>query len=340
MKGLYRTLAFAATAATALLSSCVHEYPESPAADPTEIKVNITLDTEPAITRGSVLAGTKSEESPCMYFIVEIYRDRLEGEPVVRREFGAHRTDDGSSSVQFTETLHAGNYKAVAFAVCTKDISGTGCVYNTGDLSRITFSDTEYRGSTDLKECYDARFDIDLSGDKWYQTVDIRHTLTCPMGRLEIVSEDAEEFLTKVQASTAGQAGTPPSLDSEDYWQEYYVRWDYVLYFPVGYNVFTGLPNKAETQISFSSDITPLSDDEVLLGYDYVFVNGDETSVSVTLTLFNRDKEKLNTYSNLPATLYKGETTVIRGDYLTQNRGSGIGIDPGFDGDIEITLPD
>lgn len=339
MKVRQKILALLTAVALPQLSSCVHEYPQYPGVNPTAVDLSITLDTDPSVTEGSVLAGRKSGEASCMYFVVEIYEGGFEGEPVVRRELAVRCADDGSSQVRFTETLPAGDYKVAAFAACAEDIYGGGCMYDVDDLSAITFRNPEYEGALDLKECYDARFDIRLSSDLWYQAVEVQRTLTSPMGRLEIVSTDAEEFLTKAQGMPSA-GPQPPFVMDESNWEEYRVRWDYVLYFPVGYNVLAGLPNKAETRVSFTSGIEPVSEGSVLLGYDYVFVNGEQTSVSVTLSLLDGEGELINTYSGLQATLYKGRTTVIYGEYLTQNRGSGIGIDPGFDGNIDITLPD
>ena len=299
----------------AVVSCRIHEYPVGPGVDPTMIVVNIDLTTDPAVAETSTIG--RSDEDGCMYFIMEIYRNDFTGEPVSRLESGAVRAEDGSSSVRFTDTLHAGNYKVAAFAVCTKDMQGGSSVYDMSDLSRIVFDDT-YQGSISLKECYEARFDLNISSDEWFTTMDVAETMHSPMGRVEAVSTDAAEFLQ----------------------EQYTVRWDYALYFPTGYNVLTGLPNKAETGITFSSAMIPVSEEEVMLGYDYVFVNGESTTVNITLTVLDSAGEVVNTYSGLEAVIYKGETTVLRGTFLTEDRGSGIGIDPGFDGTIDIILPD
>lgn len=317
-------------ASIAVVSCRIHEYPEGPGVDPTMIVVNIDLTTDPA-TAGTYTAG-RSDNEGCMYFIMEIYRNDFTGEPVSRLESGAVRAEDGSSSVRFIDTLHAGNYKVAAFAVCTKDMQGGSSVYDMSDLSRIVLDDT-YQGSISLKECYEARFDLNISSDEWFTTMDVAETMHSPMGRVEAVSTDAAEFLQNMTMDL-------PEPPGADFWEQYTVRWDYALYFPTGYNVLTGLPNKAETGITFSSAMIPVSEEEVMLGYDYVFVNGESTTVNITLTVLDSAGEVVNTYSGLEAVIYKGETTVLRGTFLTEDRGSGIGIDPGFDGTIDIILPD
>lgn len=317
-------------ASIAVVSCRIHEYPVGPGVDPTMIVVNIDLTTDPAVAETSTIG--RSDEDGCMYFIMEIYRNDFTGDPVSRLESGAVRAEDGSSSVRFTDTLHAGNYKVAAFAVCTKDMQGGSSVYDMSDLSRIVFDDT-YEGSISLKECYEARFDLNISSDEWFTTMDVAQTMHSPMGRVEAISTDADRFMHNMLQDL-------PEADTEGFWDRYTVRWDYALYFPTGYNVLTGLPNKAETGITFSSPMMPVSVEEVLLGYDYVFVNGESTTVNITLTVLDADGGVVNTYSGLEAEIYKGETTILRGTFLTEDRGSGVGIDPGFDGEINITLPD
>ena len=70
-------------------------------------------------------------------------------------------------------------------------------------------------------------------------------------------------------------------------------------------------------------------------------MNGEETSVDLALSLYESGTDDLlNTYAGVKASLVKGKTTVIKDSFLTEGRDSGIGIDPGFDGSIDIVLPD
>lgn len=333
MKNFIRLALIAA--ALVPLAACVHEYPEEgKEIDPTEIGLTLELSTDPSITSASVFSKS-GETAPYVYFVIELYKDDYTGEPAVRHEEGAIRNSDGSASLTVTVPVHAGKYRLAAFAACVEDETGSGCIYNLDDLGNISFASGEYAGSTALKECYDLRMDIDLSNSEWHSEETVSGVLSAPVGRLEIISEDAADFVTKLQTSV-GQAA-----NDETFWEDYELRWDYALYSPVGYNVFTGMPEDSETGIGFRSDIFPLNENEVLMGYDYIFVNGEKAGVNITLGLYERATGNLlNTYSGLTADIFRGETTVIRGDFLTTNQGSGIGIDPGFDGDIDITLPD
>ena len=296
------TVLFAAFTAMSLLAmtACVKEYPEDGhAVDPTEIELTIELSTDPSVTAASAVSKSMSSAGYA-YFVIELYKDEFGGDTVFRREISAPVAESGTASVTLTEKVHAGTYRLAAFAARTESEDGSGCVY-------------------------------DLSHDKWFGSDSVSGILTAPVGRVEVISEDAPEFIDK--------NGFRAMAAEDDFWQNYEVRWEYAMYFPTGYNVLTGQPNKSETGVGFVSDLIHLENDEVLMGYDYVFVNGDNTEVSITLSLYDRTTgECINTYSGLNAGIYKGQTTVIRGKYLTTEKKPGVNLDPDFEGEINIDL--
>ena len=334
MKNLLKTLAALAVLATS--ASCVHEYP-SDEIDPTLVDTRITLTTSPAFTHSSIL-GTRNEESfDCMYFIVEIHRDDFGPQPLIRREVGAVKDANGSATIQLDEKLPAGKYRCVAFAVAARDTDGTGSIYRLDDLSNVGF-DGQYPGNTDAKESYEARFDLNVTSDEWFSHGEVTQLMSSPMGSVEVISTDVEEFI-KHEMTRLEQKGEGSRVDLWQ-WEDYYVLWKYDLYYPVRYNAYTGLPNKAETEVSFRADIVPQSDTEASLGFDYIFVNGQTSQVNLSLEVYDKDNTLLNVYSGIEVPIERGKTTIIRGEYLTNRKEPGIGIDPGFDGDINITLPD
>lgn len=309
------------------VAACVHEYPENGGVDPTRIETTIRLTTHPEFTHSSFLA--LRNEAEYMFFVVEIYKNDYDGELVVRKEMGADRNFDASAAIEFTEFLNAGKYKVVAWAVCADGADGSGRVLSTDDLASVGYL-YEYRGSDNRKECYEVRFDMDILPSEWSAKQFYSHEMLCPMGSVEVISEDVREFFSRMTA-----------LRSDQTWEDYIIKWAYGMYFPVGYNVYTGRPNKAETQVSFVSEITRQTETEASLGFDYIFVNGEESQVTLTLLLYDRKTEKLlNIYADIPVHLKRGKTTIIRGRYLTDRKDSGAAIDPDFEGDINITLPD
>lgn len=301
------------------LFSCHHKSSKEEGAG---IEAMIRLSTLPKFTHSSFLARTNTAY---MFFVVEIYEDDFSGKLVVRREIGVNKSSDGSASAELKELLPEGHYKVVAWAVSVGDVNGTDCLFYLTDLAKIEYREP-YVGCSDKKECYEAQFDMDLSADGESLPVEFSKEMTCPMASVEIIASDLEEFYRQVggDAATLG---------------EYRVRWNYGLYFPVGYNALTRLPNKAEKQISFETGIGARSGTEASMGFDYIFVNGQASQVSVTLALYDKSGKLLNVYSDITVKLERGKTTVIRGEYLTNRKDSGATIDPDFDGEIDVVLP-
>ena len=48
----------------------------------------------------------------------------------------------------------------------------------------------------------------------------------------------------------------------------------------------------------------------------------------------------MNRIEGIDLPIVRGKLTTIRDEFLTRDYAPGIGIDPGFDGDINITIPD
>lgn len=84
----------------------------------------------------------------------------------------------------------------------------------------------------------------------------------------------------------------------------------------------------------------PLSDKEAHLAGDYIFVNGSESAVTVNLTLRDGEGNLLNRIEGINVPIVRGKLTVIRDEFLTRSYAPGIGIDPGFDGEINVVIPD
>lgn len=333
----YKTI----VALTALLSaSCVHEYPDGAGTDPKAIQTQITLKTQTTFTHSSTLARER-EDFGHMYFVVELHEEAFGDTPLLRREIGVPRAADGSATITLNETLHAGNYKCIAYATPAQAADGSGRIFSLKDLEAISH-EGEYQGSTDAKECYEIRFDLPLSADRWFGTYESTHLLESPMGSIEVISADAEEFIKLEIARLEGlrQQQQDGKSRADWQWSDYYVIWSFNMYHPVGYNAYTGLPNKAEQAVSFRSEITPQNEKEASLGFDYVFVNGPQSQVNLTLQIYDKDNTLLNVYSGIEVPIERGKTTIVRGEYLTNRKESGIGIDPEFDGDITIVLPD
>ncbi len=201
-----------------------------------------------------------------------------------------------------------------------------------------------YIGDEDHKDTYVARQEIDLKAhrDRWNETVDVTVTLQRPMAKIEFIATDIDKFLDELAARHSEITGSVADdlLSQTPDLSTIRVQVDYAGYFPSGFNAYTNKPNDARTGMWFECNMTPLTNKEAHLASDYIFVNGSESAVKVDLTIRDSEGNLLNRIEGIDVPIVRGKLTTIRDEFLTRDYAPGIGIDPGFDGDINITIPD
>ena len=120
---------------------------------------------------------------------------------------------------------------------------------------------------------------------------------------------------------------------------EFYVVFRYNAFMPCSFNMFTDKPADSWTGMSFTSRMYTENEMEMTLGYDYIFVNGTETTLAISVEVYNRDGELMSSTNPINVPIVRSKMTVVKGEFLTSKATGGITINPGYDGDdynIEI----
>ena len=120
--------------------------------------------------------------------------------------------------------------------------------------------------------------------------------------------------------------------------EDYKAMFYYNGFMPCAYNMFTGKPNDSKVGVKFESSITKTNESEVLMGFDYVFVNGTESTASITLALFDKDGKEIFTSNPIDVPLKRAQHTIMRGEFLTIETSGGVGIVPDFDGEYNYVI--
>ena len=172
-----------------------------------------------------------------------------------------------------------------------------------------------------------------------------------PMGKFKFVTTDVEIYLTRVIQMMKDQGVPVRSEEFSDsqamYDQlvrslvlnDYYVVFRYNIFMPCSFNMFTDKPADSWTGMSFVSPMHIEGDYEMNLGYDYVFVNGSETTMSISLEVYNKNGELMSSSNPVNVPIVRNKLTVVRGEFLTSKASGGVSINPGYDGpdyNIEI----
>ena len=203
--------------------------------------------------------------------------------------------------------------------------------YNTEDLQQVSCT-TPYTGNTPYRDCLYGTVLLDLRDyrNEWNAKVQVQVDMVRPLAQYEIIATDVKDFLAKSQRQR--EAGTAHS-----------VTFSYGFYFPLGFNVLTGKPQKSQMNVAFTAPLTVPDDgrEEYTIGTDFIFVNGEESYVPLEIRIADSDGYVVSLTTGLNVPYRRGHLTTLRGRFLTSKVSPGVGINPDFDDDdINIDLDD
>lgn len=161
-----------------------------------------------------------------------------------------------------------------------------------------------------------------------------------PLAKFEFVTTDVEAFVEKeIQAALSRGELSEDLVPSRviDV-SQYKVMFYYFGFMPNTFNVFTDKPSDSTTGVRFEGRITQLNDQEASLGFDYVFVNGKESNVTVQVAIYDKEDRQLSMSEPINVPLRRSKHTLLKGEFLMQKTSGGIGIDPSFGGDFDIVI--
>ncbi len=326
-----------------LLAGCIHDYPTltpdgEDGVDPTlvEVTANVTLDLnfvpldiDVWNPRGS-RSGTSAEAAPESYrrrFIIEAWR---EGKPEARQVTVVDDAPSGDNglTIPLRIKLHAVEYTLVVWTDYVVEGTDTDLYYDSADLQYIACT-TPYTGSTPYRDCLYGTASLDLRQyrDSWNVKVPVKVEMVRPLAKYEIIATDVRDFLRKMKKQRAAD-------------EEFTITFSYGFYFPTVFNALSGKPVDSWTGVRFT---TPLIipegvTDEYCIGSDFVFVNGTESFVKLTMEIHDSHGELVSRTSELEVPYRRGHFTTMRARFLTNEMQGGVEIDPDYDGDIDIDL--
>lgn len=344
MKQKY-TIGFIALVLTIVLAGCVHDYPSmtedgEEGVDPTLVEVNteVTLDlalvplqtvTQKARS-GTTKARAEAQTDYRRRFIIEAWRG---GKPESRQVTvmdDAEEDGDGKMTLPIRLKLHAVEYTLAVWTDYVAAGTTDDLYYDTEDLQRVACRDP-YTGSTDYRDCLYGTTALDLRPyrDEWNARVQVKVDMVRPLAKYELIATDVKDFLAHLKKQKTVDTGHTITLS-------------YGFFFPTVFDVLTGRPVDSRTGIRFTTPLTLPADgqEECTIGSDYVFVNGAESFVSLTIEVKDGADETVSRISGVEVPYRRGHLTTVRGRFLTTLLEGGVTIDPGYDGEFDINLGD
>ena len=313
-----------------LAASCVHEFPELP--ETRNVELTVTHKKEWTEYDHVVSRGISPENTIIRYHFLVTAHD----EPAVKISEKIIYSSD-LSRPDFTTGLDipAGTYDIWAWSDHAHPDSRQSVHHDTGDFANISYTQP-YSGNDDRRDAFRGMTPVTVEASTDAE-IDASATIQLerPFAKYRFVATDLEEFIdNEISRRSLVQPRGPnyaPLLET------YRVRMIYTGYMPSKFNNFINRPVDSSTGVSYEGTITQLGDGEALLSFDYVMVNGHESSIPVAVEIYDGKTRIANTGSiNVP--IVRNRLTTVRGKFLTSSANEGVGIDPGFDGDFNIQI--
>lgn len=324
-----------------LLTGCVHDYPTmiddgEEGVDPTLVQVNteVTLDLELVpleIITDKARSGTTKAAADTYRrrFIIDAYHDGKVAQRQVTVLEEAEESGSDKITLPINLKLHALEYTLAVWTDYVAAGTEADLYYNTKDLQQVSCT-TPYIGNTPYRDCLYGTAPLDLRPyrNEWNAKVQVQVDMVRPLAQYELVATDVKAFLEKTGRQRAEG-------------ETYAITVNYDFYFPLGFNVLTGKPERSEMGVTFTVPLTVTDNGsgECTIVTDYIFVNGAESYIPMSIEIRDANGNGISRTTGLEVPYRRGHLTTFRGHFLTNRFDTGIGIDPDFDpDDIEIDL--
>lgn len=348
-----------------LFTSCdVHEFPEVgreriPFLLHLDFNTEMTLHKEIYYTRNGEMVSQNSSKDYDIRYIISAYRtENLRQENrVADTTFVFTKSDISNLNYTARLTLTEGTYTFRVWADYVDAGTMSDKYYDTRDFAEIILADrSNHVGSNDFRDAFRGYATATVASPVHYTGDAINNIcneataeMRRPMGKFKFVSTDVDVFVSRVvemmkdkglisDADANNKDILDQILKNIDL-NDFTVIFRYNIFMPCSFNMFTDKPADSWTGMTFKSRMYIDENNEMAMGYDYIFVNGAETTLSVSLEVYNKDGELMSSTNPVNVPIVRSKLTVVKGAFLEAKASGGVTINPGFDGDdynIEI----
>ena len=315
------------------LTSCdVHEWPELP--EKVSIHVRLYYETDMTIWN-HLHDGTKVIEQGYgetydnqlkvgkIRYIIRTYpvseKQRSLKEHIQEFVF----TKDLAEGYDHEVTLDVlpGNYNVMVWSDLVKTSSDTH-FHNADNFAEIMLQG-DHKGNTDHRDAFCGKSCLSLyanNGSQMNEKINI--SMKRPLAKFEIIANDLLEFIE--------MKGSDLNL--------YKAKIQYIGFMPNTYSLFADRPVASITGEMLESSLTKLTDTEVSMGFDYVFVSDNGTTVTVRIGIYDIKDQLISLSAPITIPVKPNHHTLLKGKFLMQDSSNGVDIDPNWGGDHNIIL--
>lgn len=241
----------------------------------------------------------------------------------LRRTFPLQQQDNGAYEI--TLPLSAGTYSLRLWADYVQSGSMSDCFYLTTDgLEQIAIRTSPYTACTDEKDAAAAFLPLVVLPE---EGTTCTASLARPLARYRLVATDVEGYLALVAN------GSCPPLE------ELTLHVEYDGFFPAAFCVERNEPCDALRGIAYTLPL-PLPAEystELQLCNDWIISSTERASVTLTVTLTDRQGTVVSRTNDVRVDYRRGQLTTLRGKFLTAGKSpGGVSINEAWEDDVVI----
>lgn len=336
------------------MASCdVHEFPDIPEKRALHLRLNYDTDMtewkhlydgENMIEEGLGETYDNRRAYGNIRYVVRAYplADKQRISQDYTQEFVFTKDIAEGYNHEVTLDLIPGDYNIMVWSDIVQH-GGDTYFHDKTNFAEITLQG-EHQGNNDYRDAFRGSGNVTLIADiieRVPDTLDI--AMQRPLAKYEFITTDLTEFINKEQ-TRADAKSKAQSTDGEDVTtkvsiEDYKVVFYYVGFMPNAYSLFTDKPVDSATGVLFESTLNSLSETEASVGFDYVFVNGTESAVTVQIGIYDNEGTQLSLTEPIKVPLRRSHHTIMRGMFLMSEASGGVSINPDFDGDYNLVFP-
>ena len=341
----------------------VHEFPVD-RRDLVPFELHLNFDTEMyfykevVYTRDSKDATKTSAIKHDVRYTIKAYRtDNVIGvNHVPDTTFVFTKSDLTNLNYTANLELKEGTYRFAVWCDFVDEGSVSDKYYDTSDfLSVILKNKDNHSGSNEFRDVYRGYATATVIDPKYYITTaqdDIDNSATAqmsrPVGKVQFITTDVEQFISRVANLLQQQGILPKDLDKESYQAllksidlgQFKVVIRYNMNMPCSYDVVYDKMSSSWTDMSFSSSMDRISDTEMMLGFDYVFVDSFGTTLNMSVEVYNSNGELMSRSNSIPVPIMPSKLTIVRGEFLSAIASGGVSVNPDYEGDWNWDITD
>ena len=371
MKKILHYIIIGVTSLLTFASCDVHEFPE----DNQELVpflLHLDFNTEmpiyDVVTRGSESATKAQASKYDVRYTINAYRtNKTRNESRVADATFVFTKSD-VSDLNFTAPLELpeGTYTFRVWADYVDAGSKEDKYYDTHDFEEVILANKKnHPGSNDYRDAFRGYTTATVTNPKYYYRMeDVAENkataeMIRPLGKFKLISTDVDGFLNRVHQMLKDKGVILSSNSDNDIdfetntkaayeklmqrinFGDYYAVIKYAIFMPCSFNMFTDKPAEVWEGMSFKSPLIIDENNEICIGFDYVFVNGSSTTLSISLEVYNGDNELVSSTNGFDVPIVRSKLTIVKGNFLTSKATGGVSINPGYEGkdfDIDITI--